>query len=176
MEGKKEFYKKVEDALASKGYDYYDGDRDIPGKGRQHANKPDFIAVKGNKVYIGEIKSPAEGPKTGSWRQRQNSDTEEFAAVREDVARREKAGLLSPEIGGHEIIIRGQIADYVRKIGVNFDLPVTAPPHAEIMMAYSVPEAEKQNVEKALSLCGKKVHDKVDTGNSSVTYCFRTES
>ena len=53
MEGKKEFYRKVEEALKSKGYEYYDGDRDIPGKGRQHANKPDFIAVKGNKVYIG---------------------------------------------------------------------------------------------------------------------------
>jgi len=50
MEGKKEFYKKVEEALKSKGYEYYDGDRDIPGKGRQHANKPDFIAVKDNKV------------------------------------------------------------------------------------------------------------------------------
>ena len=37
MEGKKEFYQKVEEALKSKGYDYYDGDRDIPGKGRQHA-------------------------------------------------------------------------------------------------------------------------------------------
>ena len=126
-EGKKEFYRNVEEALKSKGYDYYDGDRDIPGKGRQHANKPDFIAVKDGKVYIGEIKSPAEGPKSGSWRQVQNSDTEEFAAVRMDVAKRERAGFLSPEIGGHEIIIRGQIADYVRKIGINFDLPVSVP-------------------------------------------------
>jgi len=176
MDGKKTFYRKVEEALTSKGYEYHDGDRDIPGKGRQHANKPDFIAVRGNKVYIGEIKSPAEGPRSGSWRQRQNSDTEEFAAVREDVARREKVGLLSPEIGGHEIIIRGQIADYVRKIGINYDLPASVPSRAQIMMAYSVPESERRNVEKALSLCGKKVHDKVDTGNSSVTYCFRTES
>jgi hypothetical protein len=172
MEGKKEFYKKVEEALKSKGYEYYDGDRDIPGKGKQHANKPDFIAVKDNKVYIGEIKSPAEGPKSGSWRQIQNSDTKEFAAVRMDVAKREKAGLLLPEIGGHEIIICGQIADYVRKIGINFDLPESVSQNAEIRMAYSMPESEERNVEKALANCGKKVHDKIDTGNGSITYLF----
>jgi len=172
MEGKKEFYKKVEKALKSQGYNYFDGDRDIPGKGRQHANKPDYIAVKDNKVYIGEIKSPAEGPKSGSWRQIQNSDTEQFKAVRMDVVKREKAGLLLPEIGGHEIIIRGQIADYVRKIGINFDLPPSVSTNMEIRMAYSMPESEEQNVEKALANCKKKVHEKIDTGNGSITYLF----
>lgn len=73
MEGKKEFYRKVQEALRSMGYEYFDGDRDIPGKGRQRANKSDFIAVKDNRVYIGEIKSPAEGPKSGSWRQIQKA-------------------------------------------------------------------------------------------------------
>ena len=172
MEGKKEFYKKVEEALKSKGYEYYDGDRDIPGKGKQHANKPDFIAVKDNKVYIGEIKSPAEGPKSGSWRQIQNSDTEEFMAVRMDVTKREKAGLVLPEIGGHEIIIDGQIADYVRKIGINFDLPKSVSQNAEIRMAYSMPESEERNVAKALASCKKKVYEKINTGNGSITYLF----
>jgi len=172
MEGKKEFYKKVEEALKSQWYNYFDGDRDIPGKGRQHANKPDYIAVKDNKVYIGEIKSPAEGPKSGSWRQIQNSDTEQFKAVRMDVVKREKSGLLLPEIGGHEIIIRGQIADYVRKIGINFDLPPSVSTNMEIRMAYSMPESEEQNVEKALANCKKKVHEKIDTGNGSITYLF----
>ncbi|MBP7509467.1 MAG: hypothetical protein KA807_16770 [Prolixibacteraceae bacterium] len=172
MEGKKEFYKKVEEALKSKGYEYYDGDRDIPGKGRQHANKPDYIAVKGNNVYIGEIKSPAEGPKSSSWRQIQNSDTEQFAAVRMDVVKREKAGLLSPEIGGHEIIINGQIADYVRKIGINFDLPASVFQNVKIRMAYSMPESEERNVEEALSNCRKKMHDKITIGNGSITYLF----
>jgi hypothetical protein len=172
MEGKNEFYKKVEEALKSKGYEYYDGDRDIPGKGRQHANKPDFIAVKDSKVYIGEIKSPAEGPKSSSWRQKQNSDSEQFVAVRMDVAEREKKGLVLPEIGGHEIIICGQIADYVRKIGTNFDLPESVSQNAEIKMAYSMPESEEQNVEKALANCKKKVHEKIDTGNGSITYLF----
>ena len=172
MEGKKEFYQKVEEALKSKGYDYYDGDRDIPGKGRQHANKPDFIAVKGSKVFIGEIKSPAEGPKSGSWRTIQNSDTEQFKAVRTDVAKREKEGLVIPEIGGHEIIICGQIADYVRKIGINYELPASLPKNAEIVMAYSMPESEARTVEKALANCGKKVHEKIDTGNGSITFLF----
>ena len=121
--------------MKSKGYEYYDGDRDIPGKGRQHANKPGLYSRKGNNVYIGEIKSPAEGPKSSSWRQIQNSDTEQFAAVRMDVVKREKAGLLSPEIGGHEIIINGQIADYVRKIGINFDLPASVFQNVKIRMA-----------------------------------------
>lgn len=171
-EGKKEFYRKVEEALKSKGYDYYDGDRDIPGKGRQHANKPDFIAVKDGQVYIGEIKSPAEGPQSSSWRQIQNSDTKEFAAVRTAVAKREKVGLLSSEIGGHIIIIEGQIMDYVRKIGVNYDLPASVFPNAEIRMAYSMPESEAQNVTKALANCRKKIYDKVDKGNGSITYLF----
>jgi hypothetical protein len=59
-DGKHEFYSKAEDALIAPGYRYFDGDRDIKGKGRQHANKPDYIAAKGNAVIIGEIKSPAE--------------------------------------------------------------------------------------------------------------------
>ncbi len=172
MEGKKEFYKKVEEALKSRGFDYYDGDRDIPGKGRQHANKPDFIAVKDNKIYIGEIKSPAEGPKSTSWRQIQNSDTEQFAAVRIDVAKREKEGVVLPEIGGHEIIIRGQIADYVRKIGINFDLPESVSTKMEIRMAYSMPKTEEQNVEKAFDNCRKKMHEKIDIGNGAITYFF----
>jgi len=171
-EGKKEFYRKVEEALKSKGYDYYDGDRDIPGKGRQHANKPDFIAVKDGKVYIGEIKSPAEGPTSSSWRQIQNSDTKEFAAVRTAVAKREKAGLLSPGVGGHIIIIEGQIMDYVRKIGINYNLPTTVSSKMEIRMAYSMPESEVQNVVNALENSKKKIYEKINTGNGAVTYLF----
>ena len=172
MEGKKEFYRKVEESLKSKGYVYYDGDRDISGKGKQHANKPDFIAVKGNKIYIGEIKSPAESPKSSSWRQRQNSDTEEFAAVRKGVSQRETSGTVLSEIGGHEIIICGQIADYVRKIGINYDLPASVQHNREIVMAYSFPEPEEKNVKEAMSNCGKRVYEKIDNGNGAVTYFF----
>jgi hypothetical protein len=171
--GKSEFYAKTEEALTSKGYLYFDGDRDIKGKGRQHANKPDFIAVKGNKVYIGEIKSPAESPKSGSWRQRQNSDTEEFTIVRAEVAKRENEGQVPQEVGGHEIIIRGQIADYVQKIGINFDLPASVSSKSDIMMSYSMPKSEERNVEQAFKNCRIKVQEKIDTGNGAVTYFFR---
>jgi len=170
--GKQDFYSKTEEALAAHGYRYFDGDRDIKVKGRQHANKPDFIAVKGNKVYIGEIKSPAESPKSSSWRQRQNSDTEEFANVRAEVTKREKEGQVSQEVGGHEIIIRGQIVDYVRKIGINFDLPASVSPKSEIMMSYSMPKSEERNVEQAFKNCRIKVQEKIDTGNGAVTYFF----
>lgn len=170
--GKSEFYSKTEEALTSKGYLCFNGDRDIKGKGRQHANKPDFIAVKGNKIYIGEIKSPAESPKSRSWRQKQNSDTEEFASVRAEVAKREKEGQISQEVGGHEIIVRGQIADYVRKIGINFDLPASVSLKSDIMMSYSMPKSEEHNVEQAFRNCRIKVQEKIDTGNSAVTYFF----
>jgi len=171
-DGKHEFYSKAEDALTANGYLYFDGDRDIKGKGRQHANKPDYIAVKGNTVIIGEIKSPAESPKSGSWRQIQNSDTEEFKKVRMEVANREKTGLVSPEVGGHEIIIRGQIADYVRKIGINFDLPHSSSQKMEIQMGYTFPASETKNVERALKNCRNIVHEKIDTGNGSTTVIF----
>lgn len=76
-DGQNEFYSKAEDMCTVFGYRYFDGDRVIKGKGRQHANKPDYIAAKGNAEIICEIKSPAESPKSGSWRQRQSNDTEE---------------------------------------------------------------------------------------------------
>ena len=112
IEGKEEFYKKAEEALKSKGYQYY-GEKDIVGIRSGHSSKPDYIAVKDGIVIIGEIKSPKEGPKSAMWRQIQRGDSEEFKAVRLDVARREEAGELSREVGGHEIIIRGQIPDYI---------------------------------------------------------------
>jgi len=122
MEGKKEFYKKAKEALESEGYRYY-GEDDIKGIGSSHMSKPDYIAVKGNILVIGEIKSPKEGPTSASWRQIQNSDGEEFKKVRLEVAEREKLGLISKEVGGHEIIIRGQISDYIEKIGITYHLP-----------------------------------------------------
>jgi len=172
VDGKHEFYSKAEDALTANGYRYFDGDRDIKGKGRQHANKPDYIAAKGNAVIIGEIKSPAESPKSGSWRQIQNSDTEEFKKVRMEVANREKAGLVSPEVGGHEIIICGQIADYVRKIGTTFELPESITKVDRLLMGYTIPKSEEMNVMAALKNSRKSIYKKIDIGNSSVTFIF----
>ena len=170
--GKHEFYRKAKEALTSQGYQYFDGDTDIPGKGIHHANKPDYIAIKGNTVIIGEIKSPAESPKSGSWRQIQKSDSEEFKKVRLDISKREKEGRVTPEAGGHEIIIRGQIPDYVHKIGITYELPTPFSENQKIICGYTVPEAEKMNVKQALNNCNIKVINRIDSGNGSITYLF----
>ncbi len=171
MSGKKDFYPKVEEALIAMGYGYFDGDRDIPGKSRQHRRKPDYIAVNGDVIIIGEIKSPNEPPTSGSWRQKQPNDSHEFAAVRKDVRDRERAGRVNPEVGGHEIIIRGQIPDYVSHLGKTYDLP------AEISCGiirggYSVSAEQAEKVEKALINCEKKNYEKIESIYGMSTFIF----
>ncbi len=170
-EGKEEFYKKAEEALKSKGYQYC-GEKDIVGFGSGHSSKPDYIAVKGDVVVIGEIKSPKEGPKSAMWRQIQKGDSEEFKAVRLDVARREEAGELPREVGGHEIIIRGQIPDYISKKGRTYNLPATIRKDAKIIAGYTFPDYERRNVEQAMRNCGKTIFEVIDTGNFSITTLF----
>ena len=173
VEGKEEFYKKAEEALTAMGYKFYDGDKDVIGKGPSHASKPDYIATKGHMVVIGEIKSPAESPTSSSWRQIQNGDGDAFKKVRFDVAKREAAGEISKEIGGHEIIIRGQIPDYLEKKGRTYDFPSAIPGTGKIMASYTFPLQEKHNVDQALKNCKKSINEKIDTGNGSLTYIFQ---
>ena len=92
MSGKTLFYPKAEEALKSQGFKYYDGDKHIKGKSAAHRSKPDYIAVGSSDCVIGEIKSPDEPPTSGSWRQVQPNDSNDFAKVRKDVGRREKSG------------------------------------------------------------------------------------
>jgi hypothetical protein len=171
MSGKKEFYPKVKESFIAAGYDYYDGDADIKGKTRQHRRKPDYIAVKADEIIIGEIKSANEQPASGSWRQKQPNDSAEFAKVRQDILDLEGAGMLDPNVGGHGIIIRGQIPDYVSKIGVTFDLPASVP-GSKIKGGYTVPCEQAQNVKVALSNCGKLKYQVIGSGNGLVTYIF----
>jgi len=171
LEGKEEFYKKAEEALKRNGYQYY-GEKDIVGIGPGHTSKPDYIAVKDGIVIIGEIKSPKEGPKSAMWRQIQRSDSEEFKAVRLDVARREEAGEVPREVGGHEIIIRGQIPDYIGKRGRTYNFPASVRTDTKVMAGYTFPDYERRNVEQALNNCGKTIHEVIDTGNSSITLIF----
>lgn len=168
--GKKEFYPKVAEAFKSQGYQYFDGDKDIRGKGRSHASKPDYIAVKENTIIIGEIKSPDEGPTSSSWREVQNSDSENFKKVRQEVTEREKAGKVSKEVGGHEIIIRGQIPDYVSKIGKTYDLPEEVPGNGNIKCGYSIPVTESGNVKAALK--NQKIRFEKISHNESTNYIF----
>lgn len=171
MEGKEEFYKKAEEALKRSGYQYY-GEKDIVGIGSGHSSKPDYIAVKDGIVIIGEIKSPKEGPKSAMWRQIQKGDSEEFKVVRLDVARREETGELPREVGGHEIIIRGQIPDYINKRGKTYNFPTPVRNGARIISGYTFPDYERRNVEQALNNCGKKIHAVINTGNNSITIIF----
>ena len=171
MSGKKEFYPKVKETFIDAGYEYYDGDRDIKGKTRQHRRKPDYIAVRDDQIIIGEIKSPKEPPTSSSWRQKRPNDSDEFARVRQDILDLEEAGMVDPSVGGHGIIIRGQIPDYVAKIGVTFDLPVSE--HGlKIKGGYTVPSDQAQNVKAALSNCGKIRYQMIGNGNGLVTYIF----
>ena len=85
MSGKKEFYLKAKELFLEAGYEYFDGDADVKGKTSRHRRKPDYIAVKGNLVIIGEIKSPKESPSSAIWRKKQPHDSAAFAKVRQDI-------------------------------------------------------------------------------------------
>ena len=171
MTGKTLFYPKAEEALKSRGFEYFDGDKQIKGKSAAHRSKPNYVAVKGDECVIGEIKSTDEPPTSGSWRQIQPNDSREYAKVREDVKRREKSGQLNPEVGGHEIIIRGQIPDYASKIGKTYDLPANAS-GKKIRGGYTITSEQAVNVEVALENCGKKNYQRIDIGNILVTFIF----
>ena len=171
VEGKKNFYPKVEDALLSKGYKIYSENK-IRGRGRSHLSKPDYIAEKDCIVVIGEVKSPMEGPKSSSWRQAQKSDTDNYKIVRAEVYKQEKTGKVPKEVGGHEIIIRGQIPDYVKKINRTFYLPDGLKDNADIKGGYSFPSSETVNVEKAFKNCGINAYEKIDTGNGTTTIIY----
>lgn len=171
MSVKKEFYPKVKDSFVAAGYIFFDGNQDLKGKTRQHRRKPDYIAVRDDLIIIGEIKSPKELPSSGNWRRKQPNDSDEFAKVRQDILDLESAGMLDPNVGGHGIIIRGQIPDYVANIGVTYDLPASGE-GAEIKGGYTVPSDQVQNVKLALSNCGKIKYQVLGNGNGPATFIF----
>lgn len=171
LDDKSGFYPKVKETFLSYGYSYFAED-DMKGKGRQHRSRPDFIAEKENVIVVGEIKSPKENPCSTSWRSHQKSDTDGFRKVREEVRGKEKDGLISKEIGGHEIIIRGQIVDYFRKIGKTYDLPVQTSAITVFWGAYAFPEGQKENVLSAVQGIGMEEFDIVEIPNGACTVLF----
>ena len=50
MSGKTNFYPLIEASFKAKGYEYFDGDRDIKGKTPQHRRKPDYVALKDHVI------------------------------------------------------------------------------------------------------------------------------
>jgi hypothetical protein len=171
MSGKMKLYPKVKESFVAAGYSFYDGDTDIKGKTRQHRRKPDYIAVRDDLIIIGEIKSAKEPPTSGIWRRQKPNDSAEFAKVRQDILDLESAGMLDPNIGGHGIIIRGQIPDYVANIGITYELPASRE-GAEIRGGYTVPSEQTRNVKIALSNCGKIKYRILGNGNGPATFIF----
>lgn len=80
-------------------------------------------------------------------------------------------GKVKPEVGGHEIIIRGQIPDYVSNIGRTFELPVGVA-QGTILGGYSVPIEQAENVAKALKNSGINKYKKIEINGSSATFIF----
>ncbi len=161
------FYDLVKQELETKGYEVFDK---IKGKGPKHAKKPDYIARKDNKLIIGEIKSPEEPPTSGSWRQIQKSDSIRFAVVRVIVKKLECLKKIEPNVGGHIIIILGQLPDYKDCIGSTYDIPLNYG-NFNILYGYSTPIKQAENVRKAFDLCKTTVSDIV-IGKCSVTFIY----
>ena len=127
--------------------------------------------MKGDQIIIGEIKSLNEPPSSGSWRQKQPNDSDEFAKVRQDILDLERAGMLNPNVGGHGIIIRGQIPDYVSNLGKTYDLPARISGRT-LKGGYSVPAEQAGNVVNALKNCGKRGYRVVENGGQAATFIF----
>jgi len=128
-------------ALSKAKLAYFDG-QSITGVGTGHQRKPDYLGYSPTDLALGEWKSSFEPPTTSSWRSVRQSDPEAFTQIRQQVAGREQNGL-SKDIGGHIIIIEGQLADYATQIGSSYRLPWSA---NHIKFAYTIPLEQKDNV------------------------------
>ncbi len=148
--------KDIRDTLAAKGYAY------IPESEIKKIDdrRPDFVLSSANNSFtvLGERKSALEPPTTPSWRtQRPDNDIEEFTKLRAKVRNmeKEKPPIFPKRIGGHIIIIEGQIQDYSERFPTglmkssNRNLPAVA------KFAYAVPKDQKQNVLAAFAEINK---------------------
>lgn len=160
---KKEFYPLVRRLLESEDFIYF-AEEDIRGVGRG-PRKPDFVALKGNWFLIGEIKSPAESPLLPSWRSEQPYDSENMRIVRRRVQEMERKGRVSPGVGGHTIIIMGQIPEYIMLMGKKW-LPPEPVEGKEILGAYAFPAQWQKQVEEAVRFFEIKVLQRI--GNSEI--------
>ena len=163
---KEEFYPLVKSLLIDKGYRYYQEEK-IQGKGRGR-RKPDFVAVKEKYFLVGEIKSPSEPPTSPSWRSIQSFDTANMRRVREMVRKAEKEGKLPPEVGGHAIIMLGQIQEYILLMGERW-IPPEEIRGKEILGAYAFPVEWFPQVEEAAKFFKIKVVGKIK--NKKVGVC-----
>jgi len=140
MDSKEDFYKKVMHDLEKQGYEI---ESKIEGISKSHAKKPDYLAIYGNNIIIGEIKSPKEGPETPSWRQVQKGDSNQLQAVREKVRQLEQVDKNYKKVLGHVIVILGQLPEYKDCINKTFKLPPKRQ-NLNILFGYSVPKDQKK--------------------------------
>lgn len=147
--GKEEFYPLIKRFLESEGFKYYAED-ELKGIGRGN-RKPDFVAIKDSWFLVGEIKSPSEPATSPSWRSEQSYDSENMRSVRRRVRDMEKAGKVSTDIGGHAIIMLGQIPEYIRLIGKRW-VPPEPVECKKILGAYAFPATWKEQVEEAVRI------------------------
>lgn len=160
---KEKFISRCKKLIIGAGFQYTDG-KDIKGKTKFHRKKPDFLAVdRKNWIFlIGEIKTPIEPPTSSSWRNSLVSDTFDFRTIRQKVVELEKCNRLRKEVGGHIIILLGQIMDYFRVFGKTYTFSIDLN-RFKIMFAYCVPIIELVNVEKAIEITGIKLIMKLQT-------------
>ncbi len=145
---KREFYPTVEDLFVSYGYRYYPEEK-IKGLGKGGARKPDFVATNSEVFIIGEIKSPAELPESSSWRSIQPYDSQEMREIRVKVKNLERSGQVSPKVGGHAIIIFGQLREYLNLMGERWRPPEN-PGGLVLLLAYAYPKEWSDSVIQAL--------------------------
>jgi len=151
---------------------YFDGES-ITGIGTGHQRKPDYLGYSPTDLALGEWKSSFEPPVTSSWRTVRESDPEAFTQMRQQVASWEQNGL-SKDIGGHIIIIAGQLADYATQIGVSYELPWSA---THTKFAYTVPLEQKANVLAAFNETETRLNKKYEfesfEGIVTITFIFQ---
>ena len=160
---KEEFYPLVRELLESKGVRYY-AEEELKGVGPGF-RKPDFVALKGDWFLVGEIKSPAESPCSSSWRTEQPYDSESMRLVRRLVRIMEEKMGLSRKIGGHAIIMLGQIPEYIMLREKKWRLPESVE-GKEILGAYAFPARWQKQVEEAVRIFEVEVLQKI--ANSEV--------
>lgn len=149
---KKHFYDTCKILIECEGFKYFN-EKEIKGIGKKGRKKPDFVAVnEKDKIFIiGEIKTPKENPKSSSWRQIQKSDTAYFAELRLLVRELEKERKINKEVGGHIIILLGQIIDYFKCFGKTYNFPIDIN-EFKVCLAYCAPAIESSNIEEAMNM------------------------
>jgi len=125
---------------------------------------------------IGELRNESRAIEEKLKTLHDKTQKEELLKRKENI-KQEIANLKNEKrIGDHEIIIRGQIPDYVKTIRKNYDLPDGMTMEGKVIKgAYTVPPSEAANVEAALKRLDKsfkRLPPDSNTVSDTVTFIF----